>query len=54
MPSKRRPISDREQSVASVERLLYSRTQTAHALGGISIATVQRMERREACSTKSG
>ncbi len=35
-----------QQSVASVERLLYSRTQTAHALGGISIATVQRIERR--------
>ena len=31
---------------APVERLLYSRVQTAHALGGISIATVQRMEAR--------
>ena len=33
-----------QQSVASVERLLYSRRQTAHALGGISIATVLRHE----------
>jgi hypothetical protein len=35
--------SNREQSF---EQLLYSRAQTAHALGGISIATVQRMEAR--------
>ncbi len=34
----------REQSIAAVEQLLYSREQTAHALGGISIATVMRME----------
>jgi hypothetical protein len=50
MPSKtnRRSISNRarrdQQSVASVERLLYSRRQTAHALGDISIATVLRIE----------
>jgi hypothetical protein len=36
---------DREHT-RSVERLLYSREQTAEALGGISIMTVIRMERR--------
>ncbi len=48
----RRRISPREQSrraqqsLTTIERLLYSRAQTAHALGGISIATVMRMEAR--------
>ena len=36
----------REQSITAVEQLLYSRAQTARALGDISIATVQRMEAR--------
>jgi hypothetical protein len=53
LSKSKRPISDRErsrrdrqreQSIAGVEKLLYSRQQTAYALGGISIATVQRME----------
>jgi hypothetical protein len=35
-----------QPTIGAVERLLYSRAQTAHALGGISIATVQRMEAR--------
>ncbi len=34
----------RQQSLAGVERLLYTRQQTAHALGGVSIATIQRLE----------
>ena len=52
----RRRISPREQSrragqreqsfLGAVERLLYSRAQTAHALGGISIATVLRIENK--------
>jgi len=36
----------REQSLATIEQLLYSRAQTARALGSVSIATVQRMEKR--------
>lgn len=36
----------REQSLASVEQLLFSRAQTAKALGDVSIATIQRMEAR--------
>ncbi|MFZ2081143.1 MAG: hypothetical protein WAV38_31750 [Xanthobacteraceae bacterium] len=36
----------REQSLAAVEQLLYSREQTARALGGISVATILRMEAR--------
>lgn len=39
-PSRRTAPS----SLSTVERLLYSRQQTAFALGGISIATVQRLE----------
>ena len=38
MSQKNQPI------IGPVERLLYSRAQTAHALGGISIATVIRHE----------
>lgn len=37
----------REQSIAAVEQLLYSRAQTAHALGDISIATVIRKENKK-------
>jgi hypothetical protein len=33
-----------QPTIGPVERLLYSRAQTAHALGGISIATVIRHE----------
>jgi hypothetical protein len=39
-----RRARQREQALANVERLLYSRAQTAHALGGVSIATLIRME----------
>ena len=43
-PSRR--AAQREQSALSstVEQLLFKRAQTALALGGISVATVQRME----------
>jgi hypothetical protein len=57
--AKRKPLSEaerarrheqrkqaQEQSLAAVETLLYSRQQTAKALGGISVATVIRMEDR--------
>jgi hypothetical protein len=52
---KRRPISEheqtrraqqREQSLAAIEPLLYSRRQTARVLGNISVATIQRLEAR--------
>jgi hypothetical protein len=33
-----------QQSISSVERLLYSRRQSCFALGGISIATILRIE----------
>jgi hypothetical protein len=55
MPRRRKLLSQsekahrtrqRQQSLAAVEQLLYSRRQTAKALGGISIATVQRLEAR--------
>jgi hypothetical protein len=36
----------RAQSLADIPRLLYSREQTRHALGGISIASVIRLENR--------
>jgi CRP-like cAMP-binding protein len=39
-----RRAQQREQSLTAVEQLPYSRAQTARALGGISIATVQRIE----------
>ena len=42
---KARRTQQREQSIAAVEQLLYSRRQTAKALGNVSIATVQRLER---------
>jgi hypothetical protein len=42
-----RRARQREQSLAAVAQLLYSRRQTARALGGISIATVQRLEARQ-------
>lgn len=42
-----RRAQKREQSLAAVEQLLYSRAQTAKALGDVSIATVQRMENRK-------
>jgi hypothetical protein len=43
---KARRARQRQQSLAAVEQLLYSRRQTAHVLGDISIATVQRVEKR--------
>ena len=39
----RRPPRE-PSSLSTVERLLFSRQQTAFALGDISIATVQRLE----------
>ena len=36
----------RAQSLAAIPRLLYSREQTRHALGGISVASVIRLENR--------
>ena len=50
---RNKPISDTEkarrarqraQSLAAVEQLLYTRRQTAKALGNISVATVRRLE----------
>jgi hypothetical protein len=38
----------RQQRLQSVERLLYSREQTAAALGNVSVRTVIRMEERGA------
>ena len=43
---RERRTRKRAQSLAAVDQLLYSRRQTAHALGGISIATVIRLENR--------
>jgi hypothetical protein len=52
--ARQKPVSDSEKarraqqralSLAAVEQLLYSRRQTARALGGISIATVIRLEK---------
>jgi hypothetical protein len=43
---KARRARQRAQSLDAVERLLYSRKQTAHVLGGVSIATILRMEAR--------
>jgi hypothetical protein len=40
-----RRAQQREQALAAVQRLLYSRAQTARALGA-SVRTVQRMEQR--------
>lgn len=40
----RRRAQQREQALAAAPTLLYSRRQTAKALGGISIATVLRLE----------
>jgi hypothetical protein len=36
----------REQSITAVEQLLFTRLQTAKALGNVSVATIQRMEAR--------
>ena len=36
----------REQSLAAVPQLLYTRRQTARCLGGVSVATVQRLENK--------
>jgi len=36
----------RARRIASVPKLLYSRQQTAHALGDVSVATVIRMENK--------
>ncbi len=41
-----RRAGQRKQSLAAVERLLYTRLQTAHVLGGISVASVQRLENK--------
>lgn len=41
-----RRTQQREQSLAAVQQLLYSRRQTARVLGGISVATVQRLENK--------
>ncbi len=47
-PSEREARRQRhEQRLASVEQMLFSRAQTAKALGDISIATVIRMENRK-------
>jgi hypothetical protein len=44
---KRRRADQRQQAIAAtIPRLLYSREQTRHALGGVSLATVQRLEQR--------
>jgi hypothetical protein len=52
-PLPRRKISEREESrrlrqraqaLAAVQPLLYSRVQTSRALGGISVATIIRLE----------
>ena len=37
----------REQSITAIEQLLYSRAQTAKALGDVSIATVIRIENKK-------
>ena len=42
--SRRAGPRQQSSSVVAVERLLYSREQTAHALGGVSVATIQRLE----------
>jgi hypothetical protein len=41
---KRQRTQQREQSLAAVPQLLYSRRQTQRALGGISISTIIRLE----------
>jgi hypothetical protein len=41
---KRRRAQQREQTLAAVPVLLYSRRQTQRALGGISISTIIRLE----------
>lgn len=41
---KTRRAREREQSLAAVDQLLYSRPQIAKALGGVSVATVIRLE----------
>jgi len=41
-----RRARQRAQSIAAITQLLYSRRQTAKVLGGISIATIQRLEAR--------
>ena len=42
---KRRRAEQRRQAIATtIPRLLYSRQQTRHVLGGVSLATVQRIE----------
>jgi hypothetical protein len=46
-PEKQSRRARREQSITAIEQLLYTRAQTARALGNISIATVQRMENRK-------
>jgi hypothetical protein len=44
---KRRRAEQRQQTIAAtIPRLLYSRQQTRHALGGVSLATVLRLEAR--------
>jgi hypothetical protein len=44
MPQHKKSKLHRRKTVPAVNPLLYSRQQTAQALGGISIATVQRLE----------
>jgi hypothetical protein len=59
---KRRRAEQRQQAIAaSVERLLFSRQQTRHALGGTSLASIIRLEDqglltkvRLAAGTRSG
>jgi two-component sensor histidine kinase len=41
-----RRAQQRAQSLAAVEQLLYTRRQTGRALGGISVATVIRLENK--------
>ena len=39
------PTAPKPKPVYAVQRLLYSREQAGHALGGVSISTIIRLER---------
>jgi hypothetical protein len=42
--TRERGVAQRERSLTTVGQLLYTRRQTGRVLGGISVATVQRLE----------
>jgi len=44
LSTRERGVTQRERSLTTVEQLLYTRRQTGRVLGGISVATVQRLE----------